>query len=108
MTFEEPDKVTKMTIYIDVSNYLWLWKEKRIRRRPMAWIVNTALAQYRDRIEKGRERTQRLCFVCDDNRATKTVSVATGANGDVTVDVCDECTPENKAAGVVQQLRIVE
>ena len=50
------EEKTKMSLYVDMSNYRWLWREKRIRERSIAWIVNQAIAQYRARIEKGRSK----------------------------------------------------
>lgn len=50
------DEKTKMSLYVRLDHYRWLWREKRIRERSIAWIVNQAIGQYRARIEKGRTK----------------------------------------------------
>ena len=49
------DEKQKMSIYLDMDVYAWLWREKRRRERPIAWIVNNALKQYKTRLEKSRD-----------------------------------------------------
>ena len=41
----------KLTVKIEGSLLVWLWKEKRRRERSIAWIVNQAITQYMNRIE---------------------------------------------------------
>jgi hypothetical protein len=42
----------KVTVQIEQSNHAWLWRERRRRERSIAWIVNQAITQYRERLER--------------------------------------------------------
>lgn len=46
----------KVTVQIEQSNHAWLWRERRQRERSIAWIVNQAITQYRERLERSRSR----------------------------------------------------
>lgn len=51
----------KLTVQIEQQNLAWLWRERRRRDRSIAWIVNQAITQYRERIErpKGKKHGKR-------------------------------------------------
>ena len=42
----------KVTVQIEQTNHAWLWRERRRRERSIAWIVNQAITQYRERLER--------------------------------------------------------
>ncbi len=44
----------KVTVQIEQANHAWLWRERRRRERSIAWIVNQAIAQYRERMERSK------------------------------------------------------
>ena len=48
----------QVSIKIEPAYHVWLWREKRRRERSIAWIVNQAISQYRDRLEKGRNKEE--------------------------------------------------
>lgn len=43
----------KVTVIIEQDLHAWLWRERRRRERPIAWLVNKAISQYRRQIERG-------------------------------------------------------
>ena len=45
---------SKLTVQIEQSNHAWLWRERGRRDRSIAWIVNEAIRQYRERMERSR------------------------------------------------------
>lgn len=49
---ETGDRDFKCTIIIEREIHSWLWRERRRRERPIAWIVNQALKQYRKQFEE--------------------------------------------------------
>ena len=49
---ERQPRNQKVTVQIEHSNLAWLWRERRRRERSIAWIVNQAITQYRERIER--------------------------------------------------------
>jgi len=60
MADEEPKPRNQaVSVIIESGNHLWLWQERRRRDRSIAWIVNQAISQYRDRLEKGRHKADK-------------------------------------------------
>ena len=58
MAEEEPKPRNQtVSVIIERGNHTWLWQERRRRDRSIAWLVNQAISQYRDRLEKGRAKT---------------------------------------------------
>ena len=49
----------QVSIIIEQGNHAWLWRERRRRDRSIAWLVNQAISQYRDRLEKGRQKADK-------------------------------------------------
>lgn len=58
---EKQPRDQKVTVQIEQTNLAWLWRERRRRERSIAWIVNQAISQYRERIErtKGKKDDQK-------------------------------------------------
>lgn len=44
----------KVTVQIEQTNHAWLWRERYRRERSIAWIVNQAISQYRERIDRSK------------------------------------------------------
>ena len=58
MNMEENHKPRdqKLTVQIEMGHLAWLWRERRRRERSIAWIVNQAIGQYRDRIDRPKRK----------------------------------------------------
>lgn len=56
MKSEQTQRTAKVTVQIEPSNHAWLWKERRRRDRSIAWIINEAVRQYRDRMERSKAK----------------------------------------------------
>ena len=57
---EEPKpRNQQVSVIIERGNHVWLWRERRRRDRSIAWLVNQAISQYRDRLEKGRQKADK-------------------------------------------------
>lgn len=50
---ESAGRDCKVSVIIEGELHSWLWRERRRRDRSIAWIVNQAIKQYKDRIERG-------------------------------------------------------
>lgn len=50
----EPERV-QLLVRLDKDLHAWLLREKTKSGRSMTWMVENALGQWRDRIEKGRK-----------------------------------------------------
>lgn len=48
----------KVTVQIEQANHAWLWRERRRRERSIAWIVNQAITQYRERLERPKSKSK--------------------------------------------------
>jgi hypothetical protein len=48
----------KITVQVEQSNHAWLWRERRRRERSIAWIVNQAITQYRERLERPKAKSK--------------------------------------------------
>ena len=61
----------KVTVQIEQANHAWLWRERRRRERSIAWIVNQAISQYRERMERPKSRRSKSVGLVggDDARA---------------------------------------
>ena len=49
----------QIQIRFDVDLHEWLKREKRKSGRAISWMVNNAVSQWRDRLEKGRKDESR-------------------------------------------------
>lgn len=57
MPAKNKERTQVVSIMIEPTLLAWLWQEKRRRGKPIAWIANRALNQYRSRLEYGRNRS---------------------------------------------------
>jgi len=51
------ERKQKVTVQVEQSNHAWLWRERRRRERSIAWIVNQAISQYRERLERSKGKS---------------------------------------------------
>ena len=53
---EKQRRNQKVTVQIEQGHLAWLWRERYRRERSIAWIVNQAIGQYRERIERSKRK----------------------------------------------------